>query len=293
MQERIESGRQPSKPGQTPDMGRARYFFESLAEMGAWIERTPRTWACNDSVSAGAYTSWDLGAGYDSAVSMAKGGWMDGAQRSQKALEALKATVPEPRQRVDFVGFRPHVQRQIAGDIKCMVRKVKVRADNGKGRVVTLIVPVNATAWVGAEAMANFGVAVAQYVNQMERQRIRVEVIAAMTSKVSGWRVSACVRIKHASQPLDLAVMAFAIGHPAMFRRLGFAIRERCHAPMDTGYGRTVATREDDVINAPQGAIVLNGMADADEHARTPADGVAYVTRTLDAARGLTALGAA
>jgi hypothetical protein len=171
--------------------------------------------------------------------------------------------------------------------MKSMVRKVKSRADNGKGRVVTLIVPVNARAFVGAEHMANFGVAVAQYVNQMERDNVRVEVIAAMTSRVSNWRVCAAVRIKHATQPLDLAVMAFAIGHPAMFRRLGFAIRERCHAPMDPGYGSTVSTREDDVINAPQGSIVLNGMADASTHARTPADGVAYVTRTLDAARGL------
>jgi hypothetical protein len=293
MQERIENGRQPSKPGKTPDMGRARYFFESLAEMGAWIERTPRQWTCKDSVTAFPAQAWDLGAGYDSAVSMAKGGWLEGASRAQEALKTLKALTPEPRNRIDFAGYRPHVQRAIAGDMKSMVRKVKVRADNGRGRVLTLIVPVNATAWVGAEAMANFGVAVAQYINQLERDNVRVEVIAAMTSKVSGWRVSACVRIKHASQPLDLAVMAFAIGHPAMFRRLGFAIRERCAAPMDTGYGRTVATREDDVINAPQGAIVLNGMADADEHARTPADGVAYVTRVLDKARGLTALGAA
>jgi hypothetical protein len=180
----------------------------------------------------------------------------------------------------------------MAGDMKSMIRKVKVRADNGRGRVVTLIVPVNAVAGVSADHMANFGVAVAQYVHQMERSGIRVEVIAAMTSRVSQWRVSACVRIKHASQPLDLAVMAFAIGHPAMFRRLGFAIRERCAAPMDPGYGRTCDTQADDCINAPQGAIVLNGMADADKYAQTPADGVAYVTRTLDAARGLTALGA-
>lgn len=292
MQERIEKGAQSSGPGSSVYLGRARYFFESLAEMGAWIERTPRTWKINDSARTDPSTSWDLGAGYASAVDMACNGWIDGASRSQSALNALAPLTPEPRQRVDYVGHRPHVVRAMAGDMKSMIRKVKVRADNGKGRVVTLIVPVNATAGVSAECMANFGVAVAQYVHQMERSGIRVEVIAAMTSRVSQWRVSACVRIKHASQPLDLAVMAFAIGHPAMFRRLGFAIRERCAAPMDTGYGRTCDTQADDCINAPQGAIVLNGMADADRYAQTPEQAVRYVTLKLDDARDVT-MGAA
>lgn len=286
MQERIERTPTPTKPGETPRK-RARYFFDSLAEMGRWIEGTKRTWPSRDSESAGHSASWDLGAGYSDAVHMAKFGWLDGAARSQSALKRLAPSVPEPRNRIDFVGYRPHVPRCVAGDVRHMVRKVKTRADNGRGKVLTLIVPVNAVAGVSAEHMANFGVAVAQYINQLERSNIRCEVIAAMTSIVSGWRVSACVRIKSAGQPLDLAVMAFAIGHPAMFRRLGFAIRERCHAPYDIGYGQTVSTRVDDMINAPTNAVVLNGMKDADRYARTPGAAVAYVTAQLDKARGI------
>ena len=256
---------------------RARYFFDSLAQMQDWIARTSRTWKdCDSSITNPKEEYWDLCAGYDGAMAMARDGWVEGAAKAQKALKAFVPLTNAPDTVNDIYGYRPNVARFCSGVPDCMVRRAP-RADNGAGRVLTLIVPVNALAGVSAVYMANFGVAVAQYINQMENDGTRVEIIAAMTSTVSDWRVSACARVKHADQPLDLSVLAFAIGHPAMFRRLGFAIRERCAAPRDYGYGNSIATRANDMINAPVGAVVLNGMKDADTHARTPEAALAYV----------------
>lgn len=263
----------------------AAYSFASLHELGNWIASTRRTWDTEDSRTYPSARSWDLNAGYDASVEMARNGWLEGAERAQEALKEFAPATPEPDTKTDFYGFRPHVPRFCAGAPDSMIRHAPV-ADMGVGRVLTLIVPINAVSNVSAEHMANFGVAVAQYVNQLEMGGMRVELIGASTSLMmsSNWRVSQTFTIKNADQPLDLAVVAFAIGHPAMFRRLGFALLERCAAPTCHNYGRTAETELSDVINAPVGAIVLNGMKNANEHARTPEKALEYVSKQIEKA---------
>lgn len=261
-----------------------RYSFDSLGELGEYIARTPRNWKQDSSVTHERAASWDLRAGYDACVDMARNGWLEGAQRVQEALKTFTPKTPQLDTKTDFYGFRPHVPRFCAGAPDNMIRHTRSDATMGSGRVLTLAVPVNALAHVAAPPMANFGVAVAQYVNQMEADDVRVELIGMMVSQVSGKRCAHSWTIKRADQPMDLAVVAFAIGHPAMFRRLGFALRERSSLKEDWSYGSTVPAKVSDLINPPLGAIVLNGMAEADMHASTPERALAYVTRQIDKA---------
>lgn len=262
-----------------------RIAFQSLAELGEYIARTPRTWRMKNSETVQPSPERDLNAGYDNALDMARNGWLEGAQRVQKALKAFVPETPKPDTVVDFYGYRPHVPRFCAGDPMNMVRRDPIDPETGMGKVLTLAVPVNALMSVSASSMANFGVAVAQYVNQLETDGMRVELIGMMVSHVSGyWRVAHSWVIKYADQPLDLAVIAFTIGHPAMFRRLGFALRERCAAPMDPGYGQTVPAKLSDLINPPLGTVILNGMASADRYAPTPEKALEYVTQQIDKA---------
>lgn len=262
---------------------RARYWFENLSELAQYLDRTPRTWRSENSRSHAAAADWDLKAGYDQAWALARNGWIEGAQKAQEALKRLPPVTAAPSERYDFYGHRPHVARFCAGAPDNMVRHAKA-PHTGMGSVLTLVVPVNATADVNAKYMANFGLALAQYVNQLEADGVRVELIGAIVSTVSGWRVSHCWRIKYADQPLDLAVLAFAVGHPAMFRRLGFALRERSAAPQDWSYGHSTATRLDDVINVPNGAYVVNGMINAGSVARTPEKALEYITAQIERA---------
>lgn len=261
----------------------ARFAFRSLSELGEYIDRTPRTWTQNSSKTHGTGVDWDLRAGYDRAVDMARNGWIEGAEKAQDALRAFAPMTPAPDTRTDVYGFRPHVPRFCAGAPDSMIRHT-TKPDNGAGRVLTLAVPVNALAYVNAPAMANFGVAVAQYVNQLETDGTRVELLGMMVSLVSGHRCAHTWVIKYADQPLDLAVVAFSIGHPAMFRRLGFALRERSGLPEDFGYGQTVAAKLDDIIDPAPGTIILNGMANADSYAPTPERGLEYVSKQIETA---------
>lgn len=271
---------------------RAAYHFDSALEMSEWIDRTPKTWTNADSSHAeGCDYRWDLNAGYDGACELARLGWIEGAERAQEALKAFAPQTPKPDTRTDVYGFRPHVPRFCAGAPDSMIRHTNV-AENGSGRVLSLIVPINASAATDARYMANFGVGVAQYVNQLETDGTRVEVIGCFVNSWDrpserserDWRVTFSWVIKNADQPLDLAVMAFSVGHPAMFRRIGFALLERCAAPYHYAYAYSANAKAEDIINAPPGAVVLNGMKDANTCAKTPEKALEFIRAQIEKA---------
>lgn len=261
----------------------ARYAFGSLAELGRYVDETPATWRADQSRNHPSDKYWDLNATYDGAVRMAQEGWNEGAARMQEALKAFLPLTPRPDVRNDFYGHTPNVPRFCAGAPDSMIRHVK-DARQGMGKVLTLYVPVNAMANVSADCMANFGLGVAQYVNQLETDGHRVELHGAICSLVSDHRVTHTFQLKQAGQYLDLAVIAFAIGHPAMFRRLGFAVRERCDVREDYSYGRPEHLTLTDLIEPAPGAIILNGMRDADCYAPTPEAALEYITKQIETA---------
>lgn len=258
--------------------------FDSLSELAQYLETAPRTWSSTSSADPKASAaSWDLGAGYLGARDMARYGWNDGAQRAQEALKQLVLMSAAPENKNDFYGHLPHVARYCAGAPDSMIRKA--RSGFGGGRTLTLVVPCNAVSNVKAECMANWGVGIAQYINQLETDGLRVEIIGAMYSKMfSRWELSQTWTIKRAEQPLDLAVLAFSVGHPAMFRRLGFAMYERSAAPTDSGYGRSEPITLDQVISPPSGAIILNGMTNANSLASTPEVALKNIGKQIEAA---------
>lgn len=266
----------------------ARYSFDSLSELGEYLVNAPRTWKNTDSTGPSYGNNWDLGVNYQDAVRMAREGWIEGASRVQDALKAFAPATPAPDTKTDIYGFRPHVPRFCAGAPDSMIRHCDAPI-MGSGRVLTLVVPVTIQAFVQADCAANFGVAVAQYVNQLETAGTRVELIGCLASDWSyrdpkSFQVSHTWVVKRADQPIDLAVVAFSVGHPAMFRRLGFALNERSAAPNSTCHMYPRDACLSDLINPAPGTIILNGMRDANDHAPTAAKGLEYVTKQIDKA---------
>lgn len=265
------------------DNRKVRFAFDSLPELGRFIEGTKRDWSANASELNPRSESWDLKVGFEGAVRLAQDGWIEGAQRMQRALDRLPPATTRPDLRNDFYGHTPNVPRFCAGAPDSMIRHA-TDANSGAGRVLTLYVPVNANGDVDAPSMANFGLGVVQYINQLEASGTRVELHGATCSNVVGVRVTHTFKLKSADQSLDLAVLAFAIGHPAMFRRLGFAVRERSNVREDRSYGRAQVMELGDIIDAPQRAIILNGMKEANVHAKTPEAALKYITKRIEAA---------
>lgn len=264
----------------------ARYRFDSMPELFDYIETAPRTWPYKESATNRPSQSWDLNLGYDGALRLAREGWIEGAERAQEALRAFTPKSPAPDTKTDFFGHMPHVPRYCAGAPDNMLRHTNPPTVGG-GRVITLYVAVNANCMQKAQNMANYGLGIAQYINQLETEGLRVEVHAAVAQNTSSGtikRVAHTVCVKRADQPLDLAVMAFAIGHPAMFRRLWFALAERCAGKPCMGYYYPERVKPSDIIDFPQHAYVLNGMLNANSQASTPQLALANVEKEINIA---------
>ena len=265
------------------DSNRALYWFDNLSDLVAYIDNTTPTWPYRESSREQASRSWDLNAGYEGALAMARTGWLEGAQRAQEALAALPPASPAPAYKNDFYGHMPHVPRFCAGAPDNMIRHTNPpRA--GWSKVLTLVVPLAANCDTNAEYMANYGLGLAQYVNQLETDGVRVEVLAAISLEISGKRVAFSWRFKEADQYLDLCALAFSVGHPAMFRRLGFSLIERCTARPIRSYGKARDTCLSDLIDAPLGAVILNGVKDANTIAKTPELALAAIGAEIEKA---------
>jgi len=263
----------------------ARYFFDSLQEAQRWIEATPRTWREDASKSNKTSPDWDLNTDYTQALALARDGWREGAAKVTGALKRIPVRSAAPEIRHDFYGYRPNVARAISGRPDAMVRRAN-NAESNARPIVTLVVPINAGSGVRASSMSNFGIAVMHHVRQLEANKVRVEIVICTTTELhsDGTRLCTAIRVKRAEQPMNLGTLAFAIGHPAMFRRIIFAIRERTATESDSSYGFSVYTEPSDIVGYKPGTVIINGMRDADTVASTPAKALKYVEAKIEAA---------
>jgi hypothetical protein len=233
--------------------------FDNLDEVQRWITQTPRKCCGDASKALGRGSSWDLNAGWEGALHMARHGWLDGVTDMSDKL-ALKPphTDSEPSWRYDVAGEMPDIGRFLAGDPAHMKRHGHPK---GHRPVITLAIGANAVASVSARQMANYGAAMVAVIDQLESTGRRVEAHATFVSTGSGSRICPVWCVKRAEDSLDLSALAFSLAHPAAFRRLGFAIYERS----DLGwmhYGGSVGSTLEDLIDPAPNTLVVSGLAD-------------------------------
>lgn len=256
------------------------HIHDSLRDAGHYIANTSRAWSQDASKSDPARNSWDLGAGYDGAVTMARDGWREGASRLHKRLEALPMNDVAPKHIWRPDGGRVSVARAMGGNPNCYKRKSR---DAGQRKAVSLVIGISANGGTDADNMARYGLAVAAYVEQLERENTPVEVVAVLSScnsegAITGWKVKAF------NEPFNMADMAFSLGHTAAFRRLGFALHERSTCPEMWGYGAQTTPPAEVLARIHPDAIYIGGMADADYHSTTDASAADYLADELTTA---------
>jgi len=184
--------------------------------------------------------SWDMGAGWEGTLELAKRGWPEGLKRIQKAAELLKLPVGEksydPRQVLAVSGDEVDVGLYLSGEPECMYDYEMLETPSF-GKVAKIIVNLAGSAGVKAETMFKRGAAAVLLIDALEQSGIRCEVWALPKStsgdgepveRGSGkgaFVVHVCV--KQADDPVELDRLAFMLAHPAAFRRLGFRIMEQ------------------------------------------------------------------
>lgn len=231
---------------------------DNLMDAEAFIQTAPRIWPEKASSHERRSEQWDLNAGWDGALRLAREGWSEGARRVEFEAAQVTQIGDRPHIAFDVAGEFPDVARFCAGEPLHMVRHKRDRKP-----VVHLLVNVCCSASISAKSFAAYGGAVAALVDQLENSDHRVELDVVAANAHSGRGRSLCGwKVKQASDPVDMAAIAFSIAHPAAFRRLVFAMWERLGRELFTyGYGSvTNLTREDaEVLDCPD-AILLDGV---------------------------------
>lgn len=230
---------------------------DNLRDIVQWLADTRPTWPTKASVSNPANQSWDLNTDYAKAMQYARDGWDEGV-RKLEALQSNDPTYLKPVKAYGVMGDHADIGRYVTGDPFNMVRRVKERVVKP---AVTLVVNVVASAGVSANEMANYGSAMAVLVDRLESRGIRVELYGAITIDGLKRKFTFTWSIKQADQPLDMAAIAFSLAHPAMFRRLLFAVIERTERDMvHGGYGYPGTTEAGFSLVPDRTALYIQGV---------------------------------
>lgn len=252
---------------------------DSLSAVIDWINATPAKWRQKGSVNDTPSRSWDLGLGYKGALKLAYDGWIEGASRMSQALATLPAMESVTRTSYGVAGGSPSIGRYCAGNPMHMRNR---KREQGHRPAITMAVNIVANCGVSAEAMSNYGLAIARYAEELEQAGYPVEVIAVLSAQQGSNRTAHSWTVKAQGQAMNLADIAFSIGHPGCFRRIGFAAFERT-GPEYPGYGQASSITADDLPPRYSDAILLNGINTADRHSDTPERALEALRETVNA----------
>ena len=260
-------------------------YGESLDEVTQWISDTPAKWTSKDSVSTAASQGWDLNAGMKGALAMGKEGWPEGMEMIDKALHAIvPATGREARWGYGFTGGSVNVGRYLTGHPKAM--KNRKKKQSGSAPVLHLIVNVVASCAVTGQQMANYGAAITGLIDRLETtgKRIHLDVLMAVKAN-NDIRLSMGWNVKRASEHVDMSQVAFAIAHPANFRRIGFALMERCHKDSENSwYGYSADGKPVDVPDYTDGTMIIDGVGHGPTRCNNPKDALRFAIEQLNKA---------
>lgn len=262
---------------------RNKYQFDDLVEIVDYVKRTPRVWG-QEASRSNYERSWTLGVGWEQSLRMARDGWEEGIRN----IYALAATVPNNVVRtreMDVAGDYPDVPRYLAGDPFNMVRRGKERVPKPS---MTIVSSIGANCNVTGKQIANFGAAIVALVDRLESKGVRVELIGVWRSTNLRDGSSFCFSwtVKNPEDHLDLAAVAFGLGHPAMLRRLGFAVMERSPKQCETyNYGvSSDVVGPVDLIDVPPHALFIGGVGSNASACNTLAGAIDYAKAKINRA---------
>jgi hypothetical protein len=227
----------------------ARFWFDDLQDYLTHVEAWDNKRA---SVKNPPTIAWDKGIGYDKALEYAKYGWSEGAEEANKQVDKMTAYGEFTKSLFYFSDEAGQyeladTERALSGDMEYWFTE---RHEKGLGepKFVKLVTNLSASASIVAETLYNRALALACLVALFERAEVHTEIWIVLATKDNTHRnkgFEALVKIKSYYEPLDVERIAFCIGHPAFFRRMGFVAYEMLQQPayqdiwdlIELGYG--------------------------------------------------------
>lgn len=220
--------------------------FTGLTEFNKHCDLTPankKIWKdMNQQSSIGGSKDFTLTNSFKEANELMRNGWSKGAEELNKKLKLANATAQNKEVKkaiYDIVGFQASVPRYLQGIPTSMINKRNVKQ---KVRVVTLMKSIAYHAGINASEIMQDSIKFLQIVQEIEKQGIRVNVEVCWHSIHDNEEVFMRIRIKSASERLNVSKMSYPLLHPSFLRRHAFRSLECEQRTSNTGwrhgYGR-------------------------------------------------------
>lgn len=164
-----------------------------------------------------------IGEAYDLLAS----GWTQGLDKMNAALNGVK-TVDMPKRaafRNDVVGFAPIVPLAMMNVPNSMLNTA---TKSVKSKVVKVLYSMGDSCGTSLEQFMERGKKVMEAVIALERSGYRCELYSAQFYAGEKDSDGLLVKVKEASQPLDVKRVMFPFTHPSMFRVIGFEWEDKC-----------------------------------------------------------------
>lgn len=176
--------------------------------------------------------SWDMGAGWEGALKLAKTGWKQGTAEIMSKVKEIKNMDCSEKGGFmwDVTGEILDIGSFCAGDPEHWLQPMDIDTQP----VYRICVNICCSCNVTAKQFANRGAAVIALVDKLQESGGIVELDVVMVDESpEGYghdksRSIESLELWHhfGASPLDVDMASFAIGHPAYFRRLSFAAIE-------------------------------------------------------------------
>jgi hypothetical protein len=207
--------------------------WKSLESFSRHVQSMDKSRAWDDTAwsTSGSYSDF-FGISMPDALKLAENGWKEGVEKVDKLAKLIYALNPEFKKPTAYgvAGSTPNVARAIAGNPLNM--RLVEPASSRKRPVLTIVANMCESGGTQAEHITNKASTLIAVIDQIEAKGYGVEIIALAQTNTN-YRseekgdYSSCyitsVKIKEAHHPMDVARLAFGIGHVGMFRRLVFA----------------------------------------------------------------------
>ena len=203
--------------------------FESLQEFYEYITNTPTNAAFAKREAEHDLSShnnrrseWYGTESFEEASNMMRNGWTIGAQnltQKLKLAETNKEVQNTYKNVLSICGYQAIVPLYLNGVPNNMINKKIVPV---KKKVITINKALSCSCTVSSETMMEESVKAFQIIKKIEATGIRVN----LNLLISTGHVCVKIKLKSASERLNLSKLAFPLVHPSMFRRLYFRFIE-------------------------------------------------------------------
>lgn len=203
--------------------------FRSINEFEEFITKQPFNAAFSKHGKASIYNSKSFTEteSFEEAIKLLHSGWQEKAKeltQKFKAVERDMAPVLKQQQVIGVAGYQPIVPLFLTGQPACMVGS---KMQPVKQKVVTVVKSISYPGMIRSDQWTEQGLKALAIVKKLEQNgyRVNVDIIDGATD-YGNVGFSCRVRVKNASERLNVSKLAFTLCNPSIERRLMFRFEE-------------------------------------------------------------------